>query len=69
MASFGMLGSDEAFQVGPFLLIDLKRTVSLLPLIVDHNGSDGQSALIERGEPSFIVRLRGLFVGRASVRN
>jgi len=69
VASFGVLRSDEAFEVGPFLLIDVEAAVALLPFVVDHDGADGEAALVECGEPLFIIRLRGELVGRAAMRD
>jgi hypothetical protein len=53
------LRGDEAFQIGPLLLIDFKGTVATLPFVVDHNGSDGEAALVECGQPFFVICLCG----------
>src|SRR5450631_2038427 len=69
VTSFGVLGSDKGLDVRPFLLVHLKRSVTLLPLIVDHDCADRKVAFLQHRNPLFIVLLRGEFVRSSAQRN
>ncbi len=69
VASLGVLGGDEALHVGPFLRVDFKGSVALLPLVVDDHGPEGKAALFEDGDPFFVVGLGGKLVGRLPRRD